>query len=105
MPRSAKVHPQSGSRHRAASGERSHEDQASAQQPAPSVHPIEAEDAYLTGASRSLQRRVLGLNVASPMNSARPGEPGGQAQPHPEQVAGQHATGSHTGGSAKGKKH
>jgi hypothetical protein len=63
------------------------------------VYPIEAEDAYLTGASRSLQRRVLGLNVASPMSSALAGEPGSQAQPHPEQVAGQHATGSHTGGS------
>lgn len=104
MPRSAKVQPQSGSRHRAAPGERSHEEQASAQQPASSVHPIEAEDAYLTGASRSLQRRVLGLNVASPMNSAGPGEPGGQAQPHPEQVAGQHATGSNTGSSSGGKK-
>lgn len=104
MPRSAKVQPQSGSRHRAAPGDRSHEEQASAQQPAPSVHPIEAEDAYLTGASRSLQRRVLGLNVASPMNSAQPGEPGGQARPHPEQVAGQHATGSGTGGSPPRKR-
>ncbi len=100
MPRSAKVQPQSGSRHRAAPGDPSHEDKALAQQPAPSVHPIEAEDAYLTGASRSLQRRVLGLNVASPMNSAAPGEPGGQAQPHPEQVAGQHATGSSTTGNS-----
>lgn len=104
MPRSSKVQPQSGSLHRAAPGEPSHEDKASAQQPAPSVHPIEAEDAYLTGASRSLQRRVLGLNVANPMHSSRPGEPGGQAQPHPEQVAGQHATGSNTGGSGRRKK-
>jgi hypothetical protein len=104
MPRSAKVQPQSRSRHRAAPGERSQEDRASARQPAPSVHPIEAEDAYLTGASRSLQRRVLGLNVASPLNSARAGEPGGQAQPHPEQVSGQHATSSHPGGSTDRKK-
>ncbi|MGA7884746.1 MAG: hypothetical protein WCA44_03315 [Acidobacteriaceae bacterium] len=104
MPRSGKVQPQSGSHHRAAPDERSQEDKASEQQPAPSVHPIEAEDAYLTGASRSLQRRVLGLNVASPMHRARPGEAGGQAQPHPEQVAGQHATGSNTGGSGRRKK-
>lgn len=104
MPRSDKVQPQPGSRHRAAPEERSQENRASEQQPAPSVHPVEAEDAYLTGASRSLQRRVLGLNVADPMSDARAGEPGGQAQPHPEQVAGQHATGSNTGGSAPRKK-
>ena len=102
MTRSTQVQPQSGSHHRAAPGEGSHE--AEAQQPAPSVHPIEAEDAYLTGASRSLQRRVLGLNVANSMNGTRGGEPGSQAQPHPEQVAGQHATGSHTGGSPGRKK-
>jgi len=97
MRRSTHVQPQSGSRHRAAPGDRSRQERAAAQQPAPSVYPIEAEDAYLTGASRSLQRRVLGLNVVSPVNSVQPGEPGGQAQPHPEQIAGQHATGSHTG--------
>lgn len=104
MPSSSKVQPQPGSRHRAASGDRSREVEAAEQQPATSVHPIEAEDAYLTGASRSLQRRVLGLNVANPMNRAAAGEPGGQAQPHPEQVAGQHATGANTGGRGRKKR-
>ena len=105
MSRSAKVQPQPGSHHRPAPGDRSHEDNASTQQPPSSVHLIEPEDAYLTGASRSLQRRVLGLNVgSSPTRGARAGEPGNQAQPHPEQVAGQHATGSHTGGSSRRKK-
>lgn len=104
MSGSDKVQPQSGSRHRPAPGEPAHEDQAAEQQPAPSVHLIEGEDAYLTGASRSLQRRVLGLNVANPMDEAQAGEPGGQAQPHPEQVAGQHATGSNTGSGGRAKK-
>ena len=47
---------------------------------------VEPEDARVTGTTRSLQRRVLGLNVD-----------GGQAQQHPETPAGQHATGSFTG--------
>lgn len=51
----------------------------------PSPPPVEPEDAYLTGTSRSLQRRVLGLNVD-----------GHHAQQHPETPAGQHATGSFT---------
>ncbi len=51
----------------------------------PSAPPVEPEDAYLTGTSRSLQRRVLGLNVD-----------GHHAQQHPETPAGQHATGSFT---------
>lgn len=102
MPRPVKVQPQTGSRHRAAPGDRTQEDEAPTQQRAPSVYLIEAEDAHLTGASRSLQRRVLGLNVADPINGA--GAPSGQAQPHPEQVAGQHATGSHMGGSDGQKK-
>jgi hypothetical protein len=104
MPHSAKVQPQPGSHRRTAPGERSQEDNVSAQPSLTSVHPIEAEDAYLTGASRSLQRRVLGLNVANPMSSARARETGGQAQPHPEQVAGQHVTGSHTGRSGGRRK-
>ena len=57
-----------------------HQQQASVQ---PSPPPVEPEDAYLTGTSRSLQRRVLGLNVD-----------GHHAQQHPETPAGQHATGS-----------
>jgi hypothetical protein len=48
---------------------------------------VEPEDAYLTGVSRSLQRRLLGLNV----DGAR-----GQAKPHPEAAAGLHSTGSYT---------
>jgi hypothetical protein len=64
----------------------SHEEESSAQQAATSVHPVEPEDARVTGTTRSLQRRVLGLNVD-----------GGQAQQHPETPAGQHATGSFTG--------
>jgi hypothetical protein len=61
--------------------------QAAKSQAPTSVQPVEPEDAYLTGVSRSLQRRLLGLNV----DGARP-----QAAPHPEAVAGQHATGSFT---------
>jgi hypothetical protein len=87
----AKVQP--GSKTHPASGSRSHEGKAAAQQPAPSVHPVEPEDAHLTGTSRSLQRRVLGLNVEDK-----------QAQPHPEAVAGQHATGSFTGKDSTPKK-
>ncbi|GEM_PF-6349609 len=48
--------------------------------------PVEPEDAHLTGASRSLQRRLLGLNIE-----------GGQAQRHPDTPAGIHSTGSFTG--------
>jgi hypothetical protein len=48
--------------------------------------PVEPEDAYLTGASRSLQRRLLGLNIEH-----------GHAKRHPETPAGLHATGSFTG--------
>jgi hypothetical protein len=61
--------------------------QAAKGQAPTSVQPVEPEDAYLTGVSRSLQRRLLGLNV----EGARP-----QARTHPEAVAGQHATGSFT---------
>jgi hypothetical protein len=52
-----------------------------------SVQPTEPQDARVTGASRSLQRPLLGLNVER-----------GQNQEHPETPAGQHATGSFTGG-------
>lgn len=44
---------------------------ASTQQPPASVQPVEPEDAYLTGASRSLQRRLLGLNVGDVRAGAR----------------------------------
>lgn len=88
----AKVRPQSGSHNRPTQDSRSHQDQAAAQQAPSSVHPVEPEDAYLTGTSRSLQRRVLGLNVN-----------GGQSQPHPEQAPAQHATGSSTD-SGSGRK-
>jgi hypothetical protein len=65
------------------------EETAAATTQAPtSVQPVEPEDAYLTGVSRSLQRRLLGLNVEGSQ---------GQSRPHPETVAGLHATGSFTG--------
>jgi hypothetical protein len=65
------------------------EERAAARNQAPTgVQPVEPEDAYLTGVSRSLQRRLLGLNVDGPR---------AQARPHPETTAGQHATGSFTG--------
>ncbi len=60
--------------------------QAAVTQAPTSVQPIEPEDAYLTGVSRSLQRRLLGLNVS-------------QAKPVPgASVAGIHSTGSFTEG-------
>jgi hypothetical protein len=66
------------------------EDEKAAKHQAPtSVQPVEPEDAYLTGVSRSLQRRLLGLNVDGGQ---------GQAKPHPEATAaGLHSTGSFTG--------
>ena len=48
-----------------------------------SVQPHEPEDAKLTGVSRSLQRRLLGLNIE-----------GGAARKHPPSPAGQRAAGS-----------
>lgn len=96
MPRNAKVNPQSGSHHRPGPESGSHQQKASEQQPGPNVHPYEPEDAYLTGTSRSLQRRVLGLNVDRHGENAHAGESGRQAEPHPQQAPGQHATGSFT---------
>jgi hypothetical protein len=69
--------------------EQAQQQQASVQ---PSPPPVEPEDAYLTGTTRSLQRRVLGLNVD-----------GHHAQQHPETPAGQHATGSFTDKSSNDK--
>lgn len=92
---SAKVQ-QSGSHNHPAPGSPSHDRKAESQQPSPSVHPVEPEDAYLTGTSRSLQRRVLGLNVDDNQDSDSPGQPGHQAEEHPDTPAGQHATGSFT---------
>lgn len=69
----------------------------SANQSGTSVHPTEPpaepEDAKITGTSRSLQRRVLGLNV----------EDHHAAEEHPATPAGQHATGSFTGDHRKNK--
>jgi len=60
------------------------EEQAAKTQAPTSVQPIEPEDAYLTGVSRSLQRRLLGLNVS-------------QAKPIPGASSpGIHSTGSYT---------
>jgi hypothetical protein len=64
------------------------EEKAATTQAPTSVQPVEPEDAYLTGVSRSLQRRLLGLNV---------GGAGTQAKPIPgASVAGIHSTGSYT---------
>jgi len=66
----------------------SENEQAAKGQSPTAVQPVEPEDAYLTGVSRSLQRRLLGLNVEGSQ---------GQSKPHPEAtVAGLHATGSYT---------
>ena len=72
------------------------EENVAAKHTAPtSVQPVtpgeEQEDAHLTGARRSLQRRMLGLNFE-------------QAQRHPDTPAGQHSTGSFTSENEKKKK-
>lgn len=86
-----------GSVNRYAPSSRKTEEKASTQQPETSVNPAEPptepDDAQITGTSRSLQRRVLGLNVT-----------GKQAQQPKETPAGQHATGSFTGSNRGGKK-
>jgi hypothetical protein len=51
-----------------------------------SVQPVEPEDAYLTGVSRSLQRRLLGLNVSQAKAVSEASTPG------------IHSTGSYTDG-------
>ncbi len=70
---------------RRTSSEPAVEEQAAKIQAPTSVQPVEPEDAYLTGVSRSLQRRLLGLNVsqAKPVAGA--------------QSPGIHSTGSFTG--------
>jgi hypothetical protein len=50
-----------------------------------SVQHIEPEDPRHTGSSKPMQRELLRRNVRN-----------GEARPHPETVAGQHATGSFT---------
>jgi len=68
---------------RRTSSEANLEEQAARTQAPTSVQPVEPEDAYLTGVSRSLQRRLLGLNVS-------------QAKPIPgTQSPGIHSTGSY----------
>ena len=87
------IHDSSGSKNRPTAEPRAEQDQG--HQSSTSVHPaeppVEPEDAQVTGTSRSLQRRVLGLNVED-------------RQPHPEATAGQHATGSFTGENGTRKK-
>jgi len=94
MPRSsaAKAETQPGSHSRPAPESAQHEEETSAKQPPSSVNPVEPEDAHVTGTSRSLQRRVLGLNVE-----------GKQAHGHPENPPAQHATGSFTGSETRRK--
>jgi hypothetical protein len=73
--------------HRPSSGPHENEQAAKGQSPT-AVQPVEPEDAYLTGVSRSLQRRLLGLNVQGSQ---------GQSKPLPEaSTAGLHSTGSFT---------
>ena len=71
------------------SSKASEENHAAKAQAPTAVQPVEPEDAYLTGVSRSLQRRLLGLNVRGSQ---------GQSKPVAEaQSAGIHSTGSYTG--------
>ncbi len=79
--RDSHVHP--------APGSAAHEDKASAQKPETSVHPVEPEDTKSMAKGGDRQNEVLGQNVD--------GKGKGDAQPHPETPAGQHATGSFTG--------
>lgn len=63
-------------------------ERTSSQHHAPaSVQPVEAEDPIQSGGHPHLQKRILNENFE-----------GGAAQQHPESPAGQHATGSFTGG-------
>lgn len=63
------------------------EHEMAAQEHPVSVQPVEPEDPRKTGSSKPEQRQRLEQNV----------ERDGAAKPHPETVAGQHATGSFTG--------
>jgi len=60
-------------------------EKASVQRPETSVHTVEPEDPKAIGSAHAPQRDILRHNVE-----------GGQAQPHPDTPAGQHATGSFT---------
>jgi hypothetical protein len=71
---------------RRTSSEAAVEEQAAKTQAPTSVQPIEPEDAYLTGVSRSLQRRLLGLNVSQAKSIPGASSPG------------IHSTGSYTKG-------
>ncbi len=89
---SSRHHPKPESKPRSISASRrpgpSENEQAATGQSPTSVQPVEPEDAYLTGVSRSLQRRLLGLNVEGSR---------GQSKPHPKATtAGLHSTGSYT---------
>ena len=61
--------------------------------PPSSVQPVEAEQPLQSGGDPDLQKRVLNENFE-----------GGAAQQHPESPAGQHATGSFTGGDSSNLK-
>jgi hypothetical protein len=70
-----------------------HEKPASKQSAPTSVQPVETEETSAAGDKKVEQMRALKHNVET-----------GQHQRHPEEVAGQHATGSFTGGQGGGKK-
>lgn len=90
-----KMRPQSGSHTGPAPGTRAHDDEASAQQPQTSVHPVEPEDPKATSTSDA-QKRALDLNVGGHGDGGQGGHPGHQAEEHSATAAGQHATGSFT---------
>lgn len=90
---SEKVHPQSGSFAHNVPETPPPTDKT--QQLQTSVHPVEPEDPKGAGTSDS-QKAALDLNVGSHRDADHAGQPGHQAEEHPETSAGQHATGSFT---------
>jgi hypothetical protein len=78
-----------------APGSQEHENKASAQKPATSVHPVEPEDAKSMAQGGSRQNDALAQNIDGAGKDQ--GAATDQAKPHPETPAGQHATGSFTG--------
>lgn len=79
---------------RPAAGTRPHGDRATAEKPPTSVHPMEPEDAGSLKQAGARQNDALGTNAD--------GQGRDQAKRHPATPAGQHATGSFTGG--RGRK-
>jgi hypothetical protein len=89
MPRSSSDTKSHDSHVHPAPGSQAHENEAGAQKPETSVHPVEPEDMKSVAQDSARQNEALRQNVD--------GEGKGQAKQHPETPAGQHATGSFTG--------